>query len=317
MTDTTALSIKTGKLADELITQSFIARFNNELTEFGASHISIELFKSRTSKGIALHKLRLKGSAHNTVGDILSEGENRIVALSAFLADVTGKEYSGPFVFDDPISSLDQDFEETVVKRLVELSKDRQVIVFTHRLSMLGLIQDYAKEENIKPVTICVRKEEWGAGEPGDIPLHVKKPESSLNTLLNERIPQARKVLNEKGQESYEPEAKLLCSYFRIIIENVIERILLADVVLRYRRAVNTQGKIDKLAKIQDKDCKYLDKLMTEYSRYEHSQPLEAPVNFPSLEKMEQDFNALKNWITEFKQRETSQFQQPQPASEI
>lgn len=317
LTDTTALSIKTGKLADELITQSFIARFNNELTELGANHISIELFKSRTSKGIALHKLRLKGSAHNTVGDILSEGENRIVALSAFLADVTGKEYSGPFVFDDPISSLDQNFEEAVVKRLVELSQDRQVIVFTHRLSMLGLIQEYAKEENIKPVTACVRKEAWGAGEPGGIPLHVKKPESSLNTLLNERIPQARKVLDGQGQEIYDPIAKSLCSDFRIIIENVIERELLADVVQRHRRAINTQGKIDKLAKIQDKDCKFLDHLMTEYSRYEHSQPLEAPVSLPPLEKMEQDFDALKVWITEFKQRETPQFQKPQPAGEI
>ena len=317
LTDTTALSIKTGKLADELITQSFIARFNKELTNLGASHISVELFKLRTSKGKALHKLRLKGSSHNTVSDILSEGENRIVALSAFLADVTGKEYSGPFVFDDPISSLDQNFEEAVVKRLVELSQDRQVIVFTHRLPMLGLIQDYAKEENINPLTVCVRKEVWGAGEPGGIPLHAKKPESSLNFLINERIPQARKELNAKGLESYEPIAKSVCGDFRIIIENVIERVLLADVVQRHRRAINTQGKIDKLAKIQDEDCKCLDKLMTEYSRYEHSQSLEAPVSLPSPEKMEQDFNALKDWITEFKQREILQFQQPQSASEI
>ena len=120
---------------------------------------------------------------------------------------------------------------QTGSKRLVELSKERQIIIFTHRLPMLGLIQDFAKEENINPVTVCVRKEVWGAGEPGDIPLHAKKPENSLNTLLNERIPQARKVLNEKGQETYDPMAKSLCSYFRIIIENVIERELLADVV--------------------------------------------------------------------------------------
>ena len=303
LTDTTTLSVKTGKLADELITQSFITRFNNELTKLEASHISVELFKLRTSKGIALHKLRLKGSVHNSVGDILSEGENRIVALSAFLADVTGKEYSGPFVFDDPISSLDQNFEEAVVKRLVELSQDRQVIIFTHRLPMLGLIQDFAKEENIKPVTVCVRKEVWGAGDPGGIPLHAKKPESSLNTLLNERIPKARKDLNEKGQETYDPMAKSLCSDFRIIIENVIERELLADIVQRHRRAINTQGKIDKLAKIQEEDCKFLDKLMTKYSRYEHSQSPEAPVSLPTPEEMEQDFNALKEWLLEFKQR--------------
>ena len=287
-----------------MITQSFIARFNQELTNLGASHISVELFKLRTSKGKALHKLRLKGSSHDTVSDVLSEGENRIVALSAFLADVTGKDYSGPFVFDDPISSLDQNFEEAVVKRLVELSHDRQVIIFTHRLPMLQLIQDFANEENIEPITACVRKEVWGAGEPGAIPLHAKKPESSLNTLLNERIPQARNTLHGQGQEAYEPKAKSLCSDFRIIIENVVERELLADIIQRHRRAVNTKGKIDKLAKIQDKDCKYLDKLMTEYSRYEHSQPLEAPVSLPCPEKMEQDFKKLMDWINEFKKRE-------------
>ena len=130
-----------------------------------------------------------------------------------------------------------------------------------------------------------------------------KKPENSLNTLLNERIPQARKVLNEKGQETYDPMAKSLCSYFRIIIENVIERELLADVVQRHRRAINTQGKIDKLAKIQEKDCKFLGKLMTKYSRYEHSQSPEAPISLPTPEEMEQDFNALKEWLLEFKQR--------------
>jgi ABC-type Mn2+/Zn2+ transport system ATPase subunit len=63
---------------------------------------------------------------------VLSEGEYRIVSLAAFLADVGGKDFSAPFVFDDPISSLDQDFEEAVVQRLVELSQERQVIIFTH-----------------------------------------------------------------------------------------------------------------------------------------------------------------------------------------
>ena len=306
LTSTTALSRKTGKLADDLITESFIARFNKELSRLEASQISIELVKSRTSRGRVLHKLRLKGSEHNTVGDILSEGEHRIVALSAFLADVTGKEYSAPFVFDDPISSLDQNFEEAVIKRLVELSKDRQVIVFTHRLPMLGLIQDYAKKENIETETVCVRKENWGAGEPGDVPLSAKRPENSLNFLLVNRLPQARKELNEKGQEFYEPIAKSLCSDFRIIIEKTIEYDLLADVVQRHRRSINTQGKLHKLAKIKDSDCNFLDKLMTEYSRYEHSQSLEAPVNTPTPEKMEQDFNTLKQWLQEFKQRKNS-----------
>jgi hypothetical protein len=42
---------------------------------------------------------------------------------------------------------------------------------------------------------------------------------------------------------------------------------------------------------------------MTKYSRYEHSQPAEAPVTLPEPDELETDFNGLKQWQTEFKDR--------------
>jgi ABC-type bacteriocin/lantibiotic exporter with double-glycine peptidase domain len=68
--------------------------------------------------------------------------------LAAFLADITGSGQPTPFVFDDPISSLDQEFEERVADRLVELLRTRQVIVFTHRLSLLALLEDALDKAN-------------------------------------------------------------------------------------------------------------------------------------------------------------------------
>ncbi len=303
LANTRVLSIKKGELAKSLITNAFVFRFNSELKNLGASQIKIEFIKSRVNKGRVLHKLCLQGAINNSPDDILSEGEHRIVALSAFLADVTGKQHSAPFVFDDPISSLDQAFEETVVQRLIELSSDRQVIVFTHRLSLLGLVQDYAKKANIEPEIVCIRKETWGTGEPGDTPLFAKKPEKALNNLLNNKLPKARKLLIEHGQEVYDPYAKALCSDFRILIERMVECDLLADVVQRYRRAINTMGKIEKLANINDSDCTLFDQLMTKYSRYEHSQPLEAPVAIPTPDEMENDFKSLKNWHVDFNKK--------------
>jgi ABC-type lipoprotein export system ATPase subunit len=303
LTNTRVLSTKKGELAKLLITNAFVFRFNSELKNLGASQIKIELIKSRVNKGRVLHKLCLQGASNNSPDDVLSEGEHRIVALSAFLADVTGKQYSAPFVFDDPISSLDQAFEETVVQRLIELSNDRQVIVFTHRLSLLGLVQDYAKKANIDPEIVCIRKETWGTGEPGDTPLFAKKPEKALNKLLNNRLPKARKLLIEHGQEVYDPYAKALCSDFRILIERMVECDLLADVVQRYRRVIKTMGKIEKLAKINASDCALFDQLMTKYSRYEHSQPIEAPVAMPTPDEMENDFKSLKNWHVDFNKK--------------
>lgn len=305
-TNSKVLSTKKGELAETLITDAFVQRFNGELKALGASRLKVKLIKSKVSKGRVLHTLKLDGAdygADYSLDEVLSEGERRIVSIAAFLADVTGKTYPTPFVFDDPISSLDQDYEEAVVQRLCAIASDRQVIIFTHRLSLLGMVQDYAKKVSIEPEIICIREESWGTGEPGDTPLFAKKPDKALNQLINERFSKAKKVLNEDGREAYELLARALCSDFRILLERMIEYELMSDVVQRYRRAINTMGKISNLAKISEADCKYFDDLMTKYSRYEHSQPLEAPVPLPEPDELETDFNALKDWLSEFKKR--------------
>ncbi|MEX0634925.1 AAA family ATPase [Serratia ureilytica] len=109
-----------------------------------------------------LHQLRLKGVQNDKPQNILSEGERRIISLAAFLADVSDKPGAAPFVFDDPISSLDNDFEWHVACRLVELAKSRQVLVLTHRLSLYGALEDVAKKlekrGRILIITLCVSR---------------------------------------------------------------------------------------------------------------------------------------------------------------
>lgn len=302
LTSTRLLSTKKGELAETLITEAFVQRFNYELNALGASRIKVKLVKTRVSRGKVLHTLQLEGATHK-VNEVLSEGENRIVSIAAFLADVTGRTYPTPFVFDDPISSLDQDYEEAVVQRLCTIACERQVVIFTHRLTLLSMLQDYAKTVCIEPNVICITEEPWGTGEPGDPPLFAKKPDGALSKLIDERLPKARNLLNEHGRVVYEPDAKALCSDFRILLERMIEYELMADVVQRYRRAINTKGKIEKLAKISVSDCKYFEDLMTKYSRYEHSQPTESPLRLPEPDELQADFNSLKVWQAEFKSR--------------
>ncbi|MCI5182260.1 MAG: hypothetical protein D3921_07050, partial [Candidatus Electrothrix sp. AW1] len=103
-TNTRFLSLKKGELAEALITDAFVQRFNTELKTLGASQVKVELVKSKVSKGRVLHKLQLRGASQSNLSDVLSEGENRIVSIAAFLADVTGKSNHAPFIFDDPIS---------------------------------------------------------------------------------------------------------------------------------------------------------------------------------------------------------------------
>ena len=299
-----ALSDKKSSLAGVLISPAFIKRFRNELAGLGASRLKVKLAKTRTEYGRVYHQIMLKGCARDIcTTDVLSDGEFRIVSLAAFLADVEGHSHVTPFVFDDPITSVDQDYEEATAKRLIDLCRSRQVIVFTHRLSLLALLEDAAAKAGIEPHVICLRQESWGIGEPGDTPIFAKKPDRALNYILHERLAKARKVLKKDGKAEYDNIAKGICSDVRILIERIIENDLLADVVKRFRRSVETKGKIHRLANIKAEDCKLLDDYLTLYSKYEHSQPEETPVSMPEPDKIEEDLENILSWLDDFKKR--------------
>jgi energy-coupling factor transporter ATP-binding protein EcfA2 len=294
------VSQKSGDVAEKVITQAYVGRFNRELQALGATRIKVELVKTKAEKGKVLHRVQLKGvKGKQTLDGVLSDGERRVVALAAFLADLTEKPNNAPFIFDDPISSLDQTWEERTIDRLVQLTETRQVIVFTHRLSFMGLIGE--KSDDI--TCVHIRQEPWGAGETGDVPLYGKKPEPALKVLADERVTQARKALEEHGTDAYYPLGKSICSDFRILLERIVEFVLLADVVQRHRRAVNTLGKIQNLAKITPTDCALIEQLMTKYSCYEHSQSNEAPVELPGPDELKSDIELLRAWNAEFTKR--------------
>ena len=234
----------------------------------------------------------------------MSEGEFRIVSIAAFLADVDTEDYDVPFIFDDPISSLDQDYEGRVTERFVKLAQSCQVIVFTHRLSFLSALENASEKQGVDYRVVSLQRQSWGTGEPGDPPLPAQKPKKALNTLLNKRLTKVKNVYEETGGTEYTILTKALCSDIRITIERTIENDLLADVVQRFRRPINTMEKLHKVAKVTTKDCEYIDEMMTKYSSYEHAQPSEAPVELPEPDELEEDLKGLKAWLEEFSGRE-------------
>ncbi len=297
------LSKKKGELAETLITDAFIDRFKRELKGLKPSGFKVEPVKSRVSKGKVLHTIKLVGADEAPLNDVLSEGENRIVSIAAFLADVTGRKHPSTFVFDDPISSLDENYEKAVIKRLCSISSGRQVIIFTHRLSLSLMLQGHAKKQGIEPKIICISAEEWGTGEPGDAPFVAQKPVKALNCLIDQKLPEAKNILEEDGSGKYKPYAVALCREFRNLLERMIEHELMSGIVRRYERGIRTKGIIGNLAKISEEDCNLFDELMTKYSSFVHSQPDEVPVPLPKPDELESDFEELRQWRKEFKKR--------------
>jgi hypothetical protein len=156
---------------------------------------------------------------------------------------------------------------------------------------MLGLFDGLGK-----PLSKYIRREAWGCGEHSELPLSAKKPVNAIKQLRDKNLAQARKALNNEGQELYSILAKAICSDFRILLERVVEVDFFADVVRRHRRSIETKGKLKKLSKINDEDCSVIDKFMTKYSSYEHSQSDEAPTIVIQPEELEQDFEEILKW---------------------
>lgn len=295
---TNAITAKAGNVADAVITTEYINRFNTELKKLNAGNLKVTI-SPINNKGQVKHSLKLvKTLSPVNPKNVFSEGECHIVSLAAFLADITANNNMNPIIFDDPVSSLDQEFEEKVIDRLVELSKTKQVIVFTHRLSVLGMLNEKAESCEI----IGTRKETWGAGEIGNTPLFAKNTGKALNELKSHFLPKAKKAYQE-GYDEYYPYAKQLCSDLRILVERSVEIDLLADVVQRYRRSVNTLGKIHNLEKITKEDCDLIDTFMTKYSCFEHSQSIETLVMLPAPDEIEKDINTLIDWQKDFTKR--------------
>ena len=310
MANSHKISVKAGNIAEKVITQAYVDRFNQELETLGASRIKVELIKTRTKKGQALHGLRLKGvklTTENAPETILSEGERRVVSLAAFLADVAEKPYSAPFIFDDPISSLDQDFEWEVATRLAQLARSRQVLVFTHRLSLYGAMEDAAKKvggdwKNRNLQQCCIDSFSGTAGHPADDEVWNVNTRKGNNILLT-RLDEAKKASESGDINAYRTQAQAICSDFRKLIERTVEDDLLNQVVRRHRRSVTTDNRLRPLANISPDDCKFIDDLMTEYSGHEHSQPDEAPIRLPDEPELRKDLESLKTWREGFKKR--------------
>jgi energy-coupling factor transporter ATP-binding protein EcfA2 len=312
LTSTNALTTKSNELAKVELDAGYQERFAKELRVLGGIRLLVKPESKKEGKGKITFGLKLQGSKSAVPAEmILSEGENRVVALAAFLADITGSGQKSPFIFDDPISSLDQDFEEKVVSRLVALAMDRQVIIFTHRLSLLSQVEsvtsklkNQARENGLPaPVSVTVetlRKLGKDSGITAKLSLRDSKPVKAVARIKNEFLPQLRKHVDNGDADTFEREAWQTCSEFRILVEKCIESVLLNEVLVRFRRDIQTKGRLSKLIKIEQSDCDLIDDLMTRYSVFEHSQSDEFPAPCPDLQQIEHDVDALSSWINAF-----------------
>jgi wobble nucleotide-excising tRNase len=108
------------------------------------------------------------------IDQLLSEGEQKAVALADFFTELSVQNQKTPVIFDDPATSFDHERKEKIAKRIVEESEKRQVIVFTHDLMFASYM--YERVEN--PVK--------GVIDPTKAAFHDLRSEKNQSGLVTE-----------------------------------------------------------------------------------------------------------------------------------
>ncbi len=305
LTKTGPLTTKSNEIGKLELAQGYCDRFNAELQRLGGGSLPVRMNHKSSGKGVYSFYIELKDAISPVKNrDVLSEGEQRIVALAAFFADATGADRGLPVIFDDPISSLDQRFEEAVAQRLVSMADQRQVIVFTHRLSLMVLLRNAAKQrvdQALAPVdvtTVAIGRDGASTGMPATIDAFSLKPKTGF-----EQMKSSIGSIKKQDAEARAILLKAACSNFRILVERSVEDDLCSGVINRFRREVRTLNVLQRLHAITADDCALINGMMTKYSAFEHSQPTETPIWLPDPEELLADVQTMLDWIKDFDDR--------------
>ena len=147
------ITTQSAHIAQALVTNRLRGRFAIEVNKLGVAGLAIELQKAKTTAGVPFFQVQLINKPSESVGKVLSEGEHRCVALAAFLAELSTIDAQSAIVFDDPVSSLDHLHRDLVAARLAEAGESRQVIVFTHDMAFLLLLDEACRATKDRAAT--------------------------------------------------------------------------------------------------------------------------------------------------------------------
>lgn len=116
--------------SQHLLTASLKQKFEEELKVLKLGYLEVSLGEEGASRGQSYMKIKLPSSIRTQ--EILSEGEQKGVALALFIAERRMESMKNPIILDDPVNSLDHHITACLVERLVELGN--QIVIFSHHI---------------------------------------------------------------------------------------------------------------------------------------------------------------------------------------
>ncbi len=234
---TKGISDQLRQLQQAAITDRFRTAVANELEGLHPVAGKVEVV-GHAAKGATTIQLRLRDPCRAKIGDVLSDGEQRGLALAFFLAETAISDGRSAIILDDPVSSLDLERRDYVAKRLVDEARHRQVIVFTHDLTFVYMLQEAAETAGRELHAQTLQRAFNEVGIVSDeLPDKALSP-SKRRRNLRHRLRTELKPMHDAEDPRYEREADVWVTDLRKGYDQLIEEYLLAGVVRRLHSQV-------------------------------------------------------------------------------
>lgn len=296
-TNTTSITLFSNEITNSGSIGKLQEFFDQELAKLGFNHFNVSTITKGT-KGNQVFSLGLSGK-DISIPDIASEGEQKCISLAGFFAELTADNRNSAIIFDDPVNSLDHIWRYKFSKRIAEEADKRQVIVLTHDLPFLKMLQEVATNIKVKAITrntkvtgISLDSPPWDALKTVD---RIKK--------LKVKVVEAKKIA-ENSIEEYQSQASIIYGQKRETWERLVEEWLLRNVVERFSREIKTQN-TRYLTDITDMDVQKISDAMRKCSTYMIGHDMAEAMSgfFPDINELENDLNELETYFNELKKR--------------
>lgn len=304
-TSTTNISRKASEIAKKAITGVLEKALGEEMTNLGVTHVQLQI-KKAGELGNTLHQLQLANAvdAKALLSSVLSEGEQRVVAIAAFLSEIRASGAVCGMIFDDPVCSLDHNYRMKVAARLVTEGREQQVIIFTHDIIFLLALQDQAARQQIPLETQTIRRLGPDAGIcEEELPWPAMDVKRRLGHL--KQVGQKAAAYHAKAeQDAYEALASHGYGLLRETWERTVEERLLNDTVQRFRQGIETQ-RLRRVV-VENGDWIRIEQSMSKCSEWMtgHDKAAGKGTPFPDPSEFKADIVTLEAFLQELQARQ-------------
>ncbi|MFF1945137.1 AAA family ATPase [Rhodococcus qingshengii] len=222
------LTVQSKLASEDLVNKNFESLFAEECSRLRAPQVSLH-FQGRSGQA-----QRKKVVASYKPSSVLSEGEQKVLALADFLAESRMRGMKAPLVFDDPVTSLDYRRLNEVAARIQSLAETHQVIVLTHNIMFASALISVRQNKKRRSKIYEVRD---GGDIKGVLAADVE-PRLDTPADLAKRIKAKLQAMPSAEPIVQDALIKETYDLIRAWCEAFVEQELLQNVTQRYRHNI-------------------------------------------------------------------------------